>query len=270
MTRHDDVLGNDAQKALLRRGQALHLLTRDNPAYTYYGRTVGLADMSDDALDRLDALTRLQGNTLLFDVPDADFPDLRAQAEARGFIVNPYNRWIGDSASIDAARALLSATALPDDLTLVRLSPDTPREVLDAFGEMALSCGVLPPALSVLTGARHQGLCSLAVDQTGRVVSCAAASALMHPEHPLGRTATWWGMLATDPSRRGERLSLILGSDTILESHRRFGFTQFFTGVAGGNAASEAVCTKLGLTQRAGISLTMGDPKLVPGGRMTK
>jgi len=77
-------------------------------------------------------------------------------------------------------------------------------------------------------------------------------------------------MLATDPSRRGERLSLILGADTVLESHRSFGFTQFFTGVASGNAASEAVCTKLGLTRRTGISLTMGDPNLVPGGRMTK
>jgi hypothetical protein len=269
MAQHGDFLGNDAQKALLRRGHALHLLTRDNPAYTYYGRTVGLADMSDDALDRLDALTRLQGNSLLYDVPDADFPDLRAQCEARGFIVNPYNRWIGDGAAVDTARALLAATALPDDLTLVRLAPDTPRDLLDAFGDMALSCGVLPPALSVLTGASHQGLCSIAVDQTGRVVSCAAASALMHPDHPLGRTATWWGMLATDPSRRGERLSLILGADTILESHRRFGFTQFFTGVASGNAASEAVCTKLGLSRRAGISLTMAAPDLVPGGRMT-
>ena len=270
MNEHDDFLGNDAQKALLRRGQALHVLTRDNPAYTYYGRTVGLADMTHDALDRLDALTRLQGNSLLYDVPDADFPDLCAQAEARGFTVNPYDRWIGDQPAIDAARALLSATALPDDLTIVRLSPDTPRAILDAFGEMALACGVLPPALPVLTGATHPGLCSLAVDRTGRVVSCAAASALFHPDHPLGRTATWWGMLATDPSRRGERLSLILGADTILESHRRFGFTRFFTGVASGNAASEAVCTKLGLTRRTGISLTMADATLVPGGRMTK
>lgn len=270
MPYQDGYLGNEAQRALLRRGRALHLLTRDDPTYGYYGRTVGVPDMSDDALERVMALTELQGNSFLYDVPEARFPELAAQAEARGFNVNPYDRWIGAQSAIAAADDILTSATLPNDLSVVRLSSDTPPEIIAAFDAMALTCGVLPPVLSVLTGEHHRGLCYLAVEQSGRVVSCAAASAIMHPDHPLGKTESWWGMLATDQSRRGERLSLWLGARALFDSHERFGFTSFYTGVASGNAPSEAVCTKLGLSRAPGTTLTMADRRLLPGGRMTK
>ena len=75
-------------------------------------------------------------------------------------------------------------------------------------------------------------------------------------------------MLATEPDMRGRRLSLVLGALAVLESHQRHGLTRFFTGVAPGNAPSEAVCTRLGLARCEGY--TLADPSLLPGGRMTK
>ena len=38
----DEYFGNDDQRAVLRRGKALAELLRDDPRFSYYGRTVGL------------------------------------------------------------------------------------------------------------------------------------------------------------------------------------------------------------------------------------
>lgn len=65
-------------------------------------------------------------------------------------------------------------------------------------------------------------------------------------------------MLATDPGRRGARLSLLLGARAILIMRGRYGFGGVTTGVAPGSAPSEETI------------LSAADPTLVAGGRMTK
>jgi hypothetical protein len=80
----------------------------------------------------------------------------------------------------------------------------------------------------------------------------------------------WWGMLATRPERRGQRLSLILGAAVLIGMHERWGFERFFTGIATGNAPSMAVCSRIGLAPSQYATVIATDPDLVPGGRMTK
>jgi RimJ/RimL family protein N-acetyltransferase len=162
-----------------------------------------------------------------------------------------------------------AAHALPDDFTVVRIEPGTSAEKLALLAELALACGVLPPAGAALRGIGKPGLALLAVDADGRAVACAAAAAYLHTDHPLGYQC-WWGMLATAPERRGQRLALSLGAVAMLEARERLGFDEVFTGVEPGNAASEAVCARLGLRPEDRSVLGVADPNLVPGGRMTK
>jgi hypothetical protein len=181
-----------------------------------------------------------------------------------------YVKWEGADDALATARSLLAAQALPADLALSWLNGETPETLREGLAETALLCGVLPPAFDVLSGDTQPGVACLAHDGAGRVVSCAAAASYLHPGHPMGARQCWWGMLATHPGRRGERLSLLLGAHALLEMNRRFGFTGAMTGVEPGNAASEAICRRMGLAPRGLSILGMADPALLPGGRMTK
>ncbi|WP_417727085.1 hypothetical protein [Roseovarius sp.] len=152
----------------------------------------------------------------------------------------------------------------------MRLGPDAPAGTMAQLAGVALSCGVLPPSGAVLRGIRKPGLGLVALDQSGKGVACAGAASYLHPDHPLGRRQCWWGMLATLPERRGERLALILGAMALIEMQDRYGFDEVFTGVTPGNAASEAVCARLDLRAETTSVLAFSDPRQLPGGRLTK
>lgn len=269
MTALQDIFGSPAQRAVLARGRAMYDLLRDDPRYTYYGRAVGLATAQDGTLQQLRALVQLQGNGTNNDVPRDDVDAMSANLSALGLSVTRYVRFEGGAEALSAARSLRD-TALPDDLSLVWITPDLPQPARQAFADMALDCGVLPPSLEMLSGALKPGLACMAVDGAGRAVSCAAAASYLHPDHRDGSSVCWWGMLATRPERRGERLSLLLGALTLTEMAERHGFHRFMTGVVDGNAASEAVCKRMGLTDTGRDIVVVADPAQLPGGRMTK
>lgn len=265
-----DDFGSDAQRALLRRGRALYELTRDDPRMSYYGRAVGLAASDENSLDMLCALIALQGSGSIVRLSDAELPVLRDAVERRGLAATHYTRWLGQQDARDTARKVLCDIPMPDDLSLHRIGPDTPHEILAQLAHVALACGVLPPAGAVLRGQSRPGLGIVALDPAGRGVACAGAAGILHPDHPDGRRQCWWGMLATLPERRGARLSLLLGAMALLDMQARYGFTEAFTGIEPGNNASEAVCARLGLVPEGTHVLNVVDPAQLPGGRMTK
>lgn len=265
-----DYFGSAAQIALLRRGRALYDLLRDDPSLMYYGRNVGLAASGDRAMDRLAALVTVQGGSTITKVEDSAVKDLTADAGRRNLSTTRYARWRATGPVMLAARALLERYPLPADLTVVRIGPDTPNETLAQLAQVALSCGVLPPSGAVLRGILKPGLGLVALDRAGRGVACAGAASYLHPDHAEGRRQCWWGMLATLPERRGERLALSLGAMALIEMQERFGFTEVFTGIEPGNVSSETVCTKLGLTPEGNSALTIADAAQLPGGRLTK
>lgn len=265
-----DYLGTEAQRALLKRGRAMFDAVGDDPDYTYYGRTVGLAMPEGAGITRLAGLAALQGNAAYGSVPVAAVPGLRKQAEDRGLVVAHYARWTGAGQALARAKQIIAETPLQADLTLSWIDADTSETILSAFAQMATDCGVLPPSLGVLTGRLRPGLGLVAVDPSGQVVCCAAAAAFLQPGHPDARTECWWGMLATRPDWRGYRLSLILGARAMVEMQVRYGFTRYFTGVEPGNAASEAICARLGLTRSEEDIFGVADRALLPSGRMTK
>lgn len=265
-----DYFGTEAQQVLLHRGRALFDLTRDATHFTYYGRAVGIFSPQDAPFEHLSHLAGLQGNTNYARVPLAEMTALSDEAEHSGFVPLRYARWEGGNTALQMAQQTLVDRPLPNPLKTAWLSPETPQEIRASLADMALACGVLPPNLAVLSGALRPGLCLMALDEAGTVVSCAAAAAFSHPKHALGQHECWWGMLATDPAWRGHGLSLLLGAKVMLHMNQRHGFSRFFTGVEPGNAPSEAVCARLGLSASDSGILGMADPGLLPGGRMTK
>jgi RimJ/RimL family protein N-acetyltransferase len=102
------------------------------------------------------------------------------------------------------------------------------------------------------------------------VVSSAYASGYITDGSDRAQRECFWGMLATDPDWRGQRLSVLLGGLLLQQMHTDFGFTDFYTGVEPGNAPSEAVCARLGLRKSGRSIVTFADARHVPGGRMTK
>ncbi|MGX0876978.1 hypothetical protein ACSSV4_001662 [Roseovarius sp. MBR-154] len=270
MTAAGEVFGTEAQRALLTRGAYAYALLRDNPRFSYYGRTVGIATPESGDISLLSALTRLQGSSAYGRVPNVDLPRHVETAREQGLAITVYTRWEGGVAARDTARAILRDHPLPNDLTTEWIDADAPSERLAVLAEVALACGVLPPAGAVLRGQARPGLGLIARDREGRAVACAGAAAYVHPDQTLGRAQCWWGMLATHPGRRGERLALILGAMALIRMQDRYGFTQVFTGVEPGNAASEAVCRRMGLAPADTSVLSVADAALLPGGRMTK
>jgi hypothetical protein len=270
VTTQDEYFGSEDQRALLRRGRNMAQLFADDWRYSYYGRTVGLVRPCDGDIEKLAALARIQGNSNYSYVPEDEVEDVKSALEARGLIPMHYARWEGDGLPLERAKEVLQSSPLPDDLQLVRLDADTPGETLASLAEMSLTCGVLPLAGETLRGRLGSAICLAAKDNSGKVVSCAAASTFAHRDHPTLAGQAWWGMLATHPDQRGRKLAVILGAQLIVEMNRQFGLTSFMTGVEQGNAPSEAVCSKMGLQPIDAAILGCADPQTLSSGRMTK
>jgi hypothetical protein len=266
----DEIYGSDDQRALLRRGRGMAALLGQDRRYSYYGRTVGLPGPEDGDLDHLAALAVVQGSASYLDVPLHQADAIKAAIVARGLVPMHYAKWQGAHSAIAAARQVVATLSLPEDLTMLRLDAATPEGQLASLAGMALGCGVLPPCGEALRGLTRPAVCLVAVDRGMNVVSCAAASACAHADHPRQGGQAWWGMLATDPARRGQRLSVVLGAQALLQMQALFGFGDFMTGVAPGNAPSEAICTRMGLAQVPSAIIGCTDPRALASGRMTK
>lgn len=266
----DEFFGNDDQRAVLRRGRSMSALLSQDRRYSYYGRTVGLTASEDGDVDQLAALASVQGNAAYGTVPLNQVEAIKTALQSRGLVPIQYDKWQGTHSAIAAARQVVATLSLPQDVTMHRLDASTPDRQLESLAEMALGCGVLPLCGEVLRGLFRPAVCLVALDYASKVISCAASSAYAHEDHVGYGKQAWWGMLATDPARRGQRLSLILGAHALLEMETRFGFGDFMTGVEPGNAPSESICARMGLSRGDFAIIGCADPRALAGGRMTK
>ena len=266
----DEFFGSDDQRALLRRGRGLAAVLGPDRRYSYYGRTVGLPGPEDGDIDHLAALAIVQGSATYLAVPLNQVVAIKASIVARGLVPMVYDRWEGSGLAIAAARRVVATYSLPDDVTMQRLDASTTDGHLASLAEMALGCGVLPPCGEVLRGLLRPAVCLVAIDRSSKVVSYAASAAYAHKDYPKQGRQAWWGMLATDPARRGQKLSLVLGAHALLEMESCFGFCHFMTGVEPGNAPSEAICARMGLSKVQYAVIGCTDPRALASGRMTK
>jgi len=266
---HDEAFGTPDQKALLRRGRAMFELLKDDPRYTYYGRTVGIALPTDANIAMLRALASLQGAGHYAAVPLDQAPALAATLAGLGLSVSTYHSWTGQQSALDAAARVLAQYSLPADLRVITITESSPHEDLQKLAQIAALTSVLPPIGAILRGQLRPGVGLVAVDAQGMPVSCAAGAQVYHPDHPSLGSQAWWGMLSTHPDRRGQRIALILGAMAMQAQHSRFGHSDFMTGIQPGNTPSEALCAKLGLAPNGMTTVTVVDPVALPSGKLT-
>lgn len=266
---HHEYFGTEAQQALQARSANLWTLLNDDPRFSCHGRAVTLAEYTDDNLAQHIALARLQGACPLEGAHRDAAARRTAEIEAAGLKTDAYVNWQGGPGALGAARSVLAARNLADDLAVTEIGPDSPAEDLQKMDRLTQSCGVLLPMGSFVRGLQRPSVFLCAMDPEGRAVGAAAAVAQFHPDHAKSGIS-WWGMLATDDSRRGEGIALILGAMSLIAMHEKHGFERFLTGIREGNAPSEALCTKLGLAATDGIDLIAIDPAAFGEGRLTK
>ena len=271
MTDRDyELIGPEPAVAMMQRGLAMRRILRNDPRFSSYGRIVYLIDPEDDAEEVMMALAGVQGAGNSHFFPKSRVDAAYARFEAAGFVTDRHEHFIGyvkDSAP--AARAILSAHAMPSDLEVVRIGPDTPHALLVETADLMQSCGVMPVPGRAMRGALVPGIVLVAMDKAGAVVATAASFLPNHPKSARPAHA-FWGMLATRPDRRGQKIALILGAQAMLHMAETHGALSFSTGVRADNGSSQALCHKLAVRDSDWVFGQCLNPALVGGGRLTK
>lgn len=80
----------------------------------------------------------------------------------------------------------------------------------------------------------------------------------------------FWGMLATRPGRRGQKIAFLLGAKAIIHMWEKYEARAFITGVSAENPSSLALCTKLGLSETGNCYISCIDETVFAGASITK
>ena len=264
-----EFFGNADQRALLHRAANLWSVLKDDPRFCCYGRSVSVDWNPRTSLQLLIALARLQGASSCGVVPTEQQQAFTDGLESAGLTTDWFENWTGTDSALTRARQILAQRSLPDDLELVFVDRDTPADDLQALAKLTENCGVLLPMGRFMRGLEHPAVCVYVRDRSGRPVCCSAAVDLFHPASD-NAGLTWWGMLATDTTRRGQGLAQLRGARSMLTMNDRFGTTTYFTGIRADNAPSKALCTKLGLTRGDSNVIVGIDPDTFGSSRVTK
>lgn len=269
MVDNDEYFGSPDRIALARRSASLWLLLRENPRYAYYGRLVALSDPGKDAPQILFAMAKLQGAAVSYFYPAKAAKRLLAQLEESGMATDRHEHFWGGETALAASRQAQEDFALPADLSLSAIGPDTPRELVRDVAELCQSCDVMPVPGSIMRGQARHGICLVATDQDRRPVATASSYMIHHQSSPRAKDA-FWGMLATREDRRGERIALLLGAQAIIHMWERHGARGFMTGVRADNLSSQALCNKLGVTASEWVYASCINKDAFAGSSITK
>jgi hypothetical protein len=242
----DEYFGHPTKIALMKRSEALWTLLRVNPRYSYYGRAVALTDPKDDTVELLEALAKVQGVAPCYYFEKSKILDLFDKLTNKGFTTDRHEHFRGAEDAYEASKVILKSHELPNDLTIQKLGPDTKRSIIFSTAELCQSCDVMPLPGRVMRGQTRAGINLVAINLSGDVVGSASSFQLHHSSSPHCLDV-FWGALATRPDRRGQKISLILGAQTIVEMWENFGARGFITGVRSDNNSSINLCNKLGV-----------------------
>jgi Acetyltransferase (GNAT) family len=265
----EEYFGSPGKVTLMKRSAALWSLLKDNPRYAYYGRLVALSDPPEDTADVLSYLAALQGAAVAYYLPKGTADDLFSQLKQRGLTTDRHEHFWGGETAYRASKDALANYSLPEDLTVSRLDQATPREFVGKVAELCESCDVMPVPGAVMRGQTRRGINLVASDAEGRPVASASSFVLHHSESPHAKDV-FWGMLATRPDRRGQKVALVLGAMTIEHMWEKEGARGFMTGVRKDNASSQALCNRLGVTDSSWVYASCVDAQALGSSTVTR
>jgi hypothetical protein len=261
--------GSEPQQDMQRRGAALWQLVSDDPRFAYEGRCVALDAASPAVVDVSKALVVAQGGTASFFVSASDEEEVTDAMEAEGFNTDRWEQLMGAENSVGISRDTLAKARLPEGFRICEVGPVSSEQEVRQFVDLALSCGVLPPAGMALRGITRNSVAYVLLDPEGRGVSCSGAVARHHPKSRFGDSA-WWGMLATREDMRGRGFSMHLGALALQSIADRFGVRRFYTGVRRDNLVSMGLCRKLGLGDHGLVVLAALDRRVFGDAKITR
>ena len=264
-----EIFGSPTQQALVRRSQALWHLVQDDPRFSYYGRLVGFAEPPDQLERSMLALARAQGAALCYRLPKDQLPSLADRLSDHGLLPDRHEQFMGDISAYEAAKSVLAVHRLPADLTLTWLDGATPAADVAAVAALCEACDVMVVPGQILRGLLRRGGVLVAWDQRRQPVGTASSFIAHHPDSPFSDVA-FWGALATAPTRRGEKIALVLGAMMLVHMWENIGARSFTTGVRHDNASSIALCNRLGVADTPWAYAVCLDPDQVGRGQMTK
>lgn len=255
----EEVFGSPEQKRMQILGEHLALLLSQDPRFCSHGRGVAVADHGPEAAELVESLARLTGASSCEFVPKEISRDFQDELERRGLRTEVIGHFVGGSDAIDMAREALEKRPLPKDLTVEVIDKDSPGNLVQAFADVSMAHGVLPPIGPVMRGISRSGFGMVAFDADGRPVATAGAVKSRHSDHPMSDMVQW-GQLATAPDRQGQGIARAIGAMAILEAAERLGARRFRTGISRSNTASARLCTSLGVRDSDYVIVAGMDP----------
>jgi len=265
----DEVFGSPDQKRMQAKGEHIARLLSQDIRFCSHGRGVQLVDYGPEAAGLVDSLARLIGASGCELVPKNACRAFQDDLEKRDLRTEVVGHFIGDSDAIDLAHAALKTRPLPEDLTVEVVDRHSPSELVQAFAEVSMAHGVLPPIGSVMRGISRPGFGLVAMDSYGRPVATAGAVKSRHPAHPMADMVQW-GQLATVNDRQGQGIAKAMGALAITEAAKRLGARRFRTGINPNNTASARLCTSLGVRDSEYVIVAAMDPDAFADKHVTK
>jgi len=261
--------GTPEQRYVAEKAAALLEIVGNDPRFCTHGRTIGLDARSCADFDMLVALARLQGIGVIDALPNDKVAEYQDRAEAVGLNIDLFAYWHAGPEAVTKCEAYLASHELPNDVTLLRVDDSTTPEQLQEISELLAAVDMMLPMESYVRGHAVPSVYLAAIDANGRPVAHASSTC-----GTLGVTGddriAHWGMLATLPERRGEGMAAWLGAKALVDMHDRHGFNAFCTGIRTGNAPSEGLSGKLGLSKTETSVLLAIDPSVFDGEAITK
>jgi len=269
MKSEDEYFGDTERIALAKRSASLWRILREDPRFAFQGRIVVLSEPGDDMVEIMVDLAKLQGGSVCNYFPIQNAQLTMAELEGRGLKVVDHVHLRGGETCLDASQAALINFTFPEDLSVVAIDETTSSEFVREVAEMSESSGVMPVPGWVMRGFGPEGIFLVAKNALGEPVAC-AGSFLCHPKGSAKATDAFWGMLATRPDRRGQKIAFLLGAKAIIHMWEKHKARAFITGVSAENPSSMALCTKLGLSETGYCYISCIDETVFAGASITK
>jgi hypothetical protein len=264
-----EYFGDPERIALAKRSAHLWSLLKNDRRFAFQGRIVLLSEPSDDVVEQMVALAKLQGGSVCNYFPKSKAQQTIAELRDHGLETVEHVQLRGARSSLEASQKALESYVMPEDLTIMTIDDTTPSSLLQEVVEMSENCGVTSVPGWVMRGTGPKGVFLVAQNHAGEPVAC-AASFMCHPQSSSHADDAFWGMLATREDRRGQRIAFLLGAKAIIhmwDVHKARGF---ITGVSAENPSSMALCRKLGLSETEWQYISCVDKEIFARGSITK
>lgn len=265
----EEFFGSASKIGLMRRSKMLWSLLCDDPRFSYYGRSLFVADERPDTAMLVASLARLTGASFASFYPKTSVERLFAELDAMGLSTDRHEHYRGGADAYESAKKAVYDIVAPAGISLMKVGADTDAHLLSDLAALWEDCGVMPVPGSVMRGALRRGIVLAALDENGKPVSAASSFVMHHPDSARANDV-FWGMLATRDAWRGKKLGLLLGAKTIIHMWEQEGARNFSTGVRAENRPSQALCEKLSVRDTNWVYASCIDAELLGGDSITK